>query len=459
VSSPIEAWFTEHGGAATGGTVAAGFDNDTAIGAGRRNAHLTSLAGSMRRRGMSAEALAAALLAENVTRCRPPLPECEVSAIAASVARYSPAETNASAANSYPTPEPLSALLEQHQADVVDEWFVAHLIPQAGITMFHGQPRDWKSLIALSVGLSVAIGKPCLHNERFGVSRPRVVAYVTEEDAGRRVADRARLFMAGMGISTIENFHVSACKGLDLDDSGTQDALIAWALSVGCEVMILDPVRSLTACADQGPRELKPFATFLRRFMRETGAAIWLVHHDTKPIVGQHDSRRRPHRASGGGVFSIADNPINVDHVDGDTRLLVPTAFKFCEAPEPVTVTLQCGGGWMRLVGTTGAATTPDRLELHTRIVEALKARPSRSGADLQKHLRVRRDALFAALDQLAAAGTVVMTQRGRAKLWSYRPMVPERCGTMERSIDSHRSIVPTPIGGTITGTIRRGMV
>ena len=56
---------------------------------GRRNDTLTSLAGTMRRRGMSPEAIEAALLAEN-NRCDPPLPESEVRAIAGSIARYEP---------------------------------------------------------------------------------------------------------------------------------------------------------------------------------------------------------------------------------------------------------------------------------------------------------------------------------------------------------------------------------
>ncbi|MDI6894843.1 MAG: primase C-terminal domain-containing protein [Bacillota bacterium] len=59
---------------------------------GQRNATLTSLAGSMRRRGMTAEEIEAALLAVNARRCRPPLPEDEVRAIARSISRYPPAE-------------------------------------------------------------------------------------------------------------------------------------------------------------------------------------------------------------------------------------------------------------------------------------------------------------------------------------------------------------------------------
>jgi putative DNA primase/helicase len=57
---------------------------------GERSATLTSLGGTMRHRGISPEAIAAALQVENTTRCDPPLPETEVATIAASVGRYAP---------------------------------------------------------------------------------------------------------------------------------------------------------------------------------------------------------------------------------------------------------------------------------------------------------------------------------------------------------------------------------
>ena len=60
------------------------------ISEGQRNATLTSLAGSMRRRGMSETEIFAALLVVNNERCQPSLPEEEVKAIAKSVTRYSP---------------------------------------------------------------------------------------------------------------------------------------------------------------------------------------------------------------------------------------------------------------------------------------------------------------------------------------------------------------------------------
>ena len=57
---------------------------------GGRNAHLASVAGTMRRRGLSEAAILAALQQENAERCAPPLPEREVEKIAASVGRYLP---------------------------------------------------------------------------------------------------------------------------------------------------------------------------------------------------------------------------------------------------------------------------------------------------------------------------------------------------------------------------------
>jgi len=58
---------------------------------GQRNAKLTSLAGSMRRRDMSEKAILAALREENAIRCAPPLLDSELVSIAHSIARYPPA--------------------------------------------------------------------------------------------------------------------------------------------------------------------------------------------------------------------------------------------------------------------------------------------------------------------------------------------------------------------------------
>jgi Protein of unknown function (DUF3987)/RepB DNA-primase from phage plasmid/Primase C terminal 1 (PriCT-1) len=69
------------------------------IASGGRNNELTSIGGTMRRRGLEEEEIAAALLAVNERRCDPPLGEAEVRAIAHSLAGYRP-ETSTAAYDS-----------------------------------------------------------------------------------------------------------------------------------------------------------------------------------------------------------------------------------------------------------------------------------------------------------------------------------------------------------------------
>jgi len=63
------------------------------IAEGQRNQTLTSLAGTMRRRGMPEAAIEAALAEVNRSQCNPPLPKGEIKKIAASVSRYEPVLT------------------------------------------------------------------------------------------------------------------------------------------------------------------------------------------------------------------------------------------------------------------------------------------------------------------------------------------------------------------------------
>ncbi|MBP2033469.1 uncharacterized protein (DUF927 family) [Clostridium algifaecis] len=57
---------------------------------GSRNAVMASMAGALRRKGLSFEAILAALLVENNTRCNPPLDDKEIETITKSICKYRP---------------------------------------------------------------------------------------------------------------------------------------------------------------------------------------------------------------------------------------------------------------------------------------------------------------------------------------------------------------------------------
>lgn len=136
------------------------------IPSGSRNDALTSMAGAMRRRGMTAQAIEAALFVEN-NRCSPPLDDEDVRRIAASVARYEPAENPAVAAPEIPgvvSPnEVLDEILEVHEKGLgkgdatgwpsVDAYLS---IAPGQLTTITGYPNSGKSqwLDALSLNLA-----------------------------------------------------------------------------------------------------------------------------------------------------------------------------------------------------------------------------------------------------------------------------------------------------------------
>jgi len=101
---------------------------------GGRNAALASIAGSMRRRGVSVAAIEAALIAENAERCDPPLPEAEVEAIARSVGRYAPEPQRAAPAPDREPDLPREIVIRSAEAEVTagaeapTQWLVEGLL-------------------------------------------------------------------------------------------------------------------------------------------------------------------------------------------------------------------------------------------------------------------------------------------------------------------------------------------
>lgn len=93
--APLPSWLSALLMAPTVATKASTVDPAEPIAEGGRNAALTSLAGRLRRAGLSAQAIEAALAVTNSERCRPPLADSEIATIATSIARYEAGKSKA----------------------------------------------------------------------------------------------------------------------------------------------------------------------------------------------------------------------------------------------------------------------------------------------------------------------------------------------------------------------------
>ena len=102
------------------------------------------------------------------------------------------------------------------------------LLPDEGIAAWHGRPRTMKSLCALEGLLSASSGVPAFGSQRFASEQAVPVAYVTDEDGERLVAQRLRWLLAGHGWpAPPDRLHLMVRAGLNLEANlDDQDGLI-----------------------------------------------------------------------------------------------------------------------------------------------------------------------------------------------------------------------------------------
>jgi hypothetical protein len=129
---------------------------------GQRNDTLTSLAGTMRRRGMSRAEIAAALHQANKDRCKPPLDPGEVDGVATSVARYTPDQIATAMAEGHweqMLKGQLSKLAPLSLAELVERY------PNLRRPVIHGLLRQGETMniiAAPKVGKALAADTPIL---------------------------------------------------------------------------------------------------------------------------------------------------------------------------------------------------------------------------------------------------------------------------------------------------------
>ena len=190
----------------------AGVDDDAPIPQGERNATLTRYAGRLQREGTGTRAIRHALRAVNQERCKPPMPEREVDAIAKSVGRYKPAPngvlSNASSVASEPIDEseerknrawPLRSAADVTFDNIAPvEMDVDDLIERdSGPVMIFGMPESLKSWIALHVSRCMVTGEPVFG--QFAVTRRCESIFLNFDAPAKAFERRVALMRSGMG--------------------------------------------------------------------------------------------------------------------------------------------------------------------------------------------------------------------------------------------------------------------
>ena len=152
---------------------------------GKRNATLTSLAGSLRNQGANEEAMFITLQAFNKGCCQPPMTEYEVRQVCKSAANWTAGVSGKVPSSGALVVKQVAALMSEQEPS--PPWAIPGLLPE-GVTLLAGKPKMGKSWLALSMAISIAQGENALGALP---TNQGTVLYLGLEDNQQRIYARA----------------------------------------------------------------------------------------------------------------------------------------------------------------------------------------------------------------------------------------------------------------------------
>ena len=288
-------------------------------------------------------------------------------------------------------------------------WLVTGLWAEQAVGIVGGEPKSFKSFLALDLAVAVATGSPCLR--RFPVPNPGPVLLYAAEDALDIV--RARLDgicgAAGVHLSNLD-LQVITAPSLRLDLPHDRAMLEHTVAALSPRLLILDPFVRLHRIDENSSAEVAPLLAFLRHLQRHHQLAVIVVHHAKKGA-----SRLRDGQALRGSSEFHAWGDSNLFLRRRRDHLILTVEHRGAPSPAPIPLTLTSDGDALALaVSDRTDPATPTSRSLDDRITAAVadSATPL-AVAQLRPLCRVRNATLYRRLAALCSQGVLVKSSAG----------------------------------------------
>lgn len=253
---------------------------------GQRNAHLASLAGTMRYRGMTPESITAALLEENARRCHPPLAEREVRSIASSIGRYAP---NANASTSLLEFWTVRELAARVAARGPRRWLLRGIWPGGDYGVHAAEQKAQKTWNGTDAAVSVASGTKWL--EYVPVDDPGPVLMFIGEGGEANILRRLRAIAEARGL-ILEDLPIVVCaRAPHLNDPEHLTLVTAKIGAVNPHLVILDPLYLAARGANLADLyAMGGMLEAIQHICQDAGASLLVITHFNRK-QGQGASR------------------------------------------------------------------------------------------------------------------------------------------------------------------------
>ena len=239
-------------------------------------------------------------------------------------------------------------------ADAEIEWLVDGVIQVGGNGMIAAEPKTGKSLASLDLLLSLATGKPWL-----GCKIPRRIrtAYISREDSPMLTKVRVQALLRGKGLDSGEDpsgwLWVNTREQLGDFDVDNDDQLQHMADDLkerGVEFAVFDVLNRLHNRDENNNTEMGQVVKKIGQMGQQAGCAIGVIHHVSKEAgTGRFFTRIRGATSIHGWTeWSIGFSIENA----GEKKMIRRAEFetKAAESREPISFTIQHGGGNLALV-------------------------------------------------------------------------------------------------------------
>lgn len=299
-----------------------------------------------------------------------------------------------------------------HQLPVRSEaqrWLVTDLWLDDGVGLIGGEPKCFKSFLALDMAVAVASGTACLR--QFAVPRAGRVLLYAAEDALHIVRRRLEGICAAARCSLQAlDLHVITAPTLRLDLRGDCDRLQQTIQQLKPRLLILDPFVRLHRVDENASGEVAPLLAYLRELQRRYELAVVVVHHAKK---GGGKIRAGQALRGSSEFHAWGDSNLYMRRFDNDLTLTVE--HRAAASMPPITLELVQREHALALqLRTASKPEGPAPNPIDERITQALEAAGrSLPVAELRELCRVRNATLHDRLTALTRTGHLLRDSDG----------------------------------------------
>lgn len=305
------------------------------------------------------------------------------------------------------------------------EWLVSNTVEAGSISIWFGAPGSMKSLILADLCINVATGGRFLRDVTQAGGMPVIAApflWVDFDNGKRRTRERFGAFTRTYSALGAPFFYTSMPDG-GFDAGNTQHVadMAGRMIANGIRVLVIDNLITVSGGRKENEAEMQIVMDGIKWLREETGAAIILIHHQTKQGGGRASGRKGESLRGHSCIEAACDSVwyVERDGEQGDNLSVIPTKVRGAPVnPFGAKFTFESNPDKsLRLARFFGNEVTPPAQKrengIKAKILAALKAGGKMSGAAIKKSVGGRGADIDGVLFDLVKHGDIASEGSG----------------------------------------------